>query len=433
MQKNIFVVALDQFTEALFATINHPDDYLYHSLLPSEKIISAPNYSMSDLIEEGCHKITNFKGSVDAVVCYWDFPATLLLPIFRQAAGLPTTSLESILRCEHKFWSRQIQSKVVPEIIPKAVPFDPFCDDPLTQIDLAYPFWIKPVKAHSSILGFRIESKEDFYRALPQVRNRIGRLAEPFNYIFRQVDVPPEIAHIDGSHCVAEEIISAQDQCTLEGYVFNGETIVYGVVDSLREKSFSSFSRYHYPSRLPQDVQEQMVAITKKVMPLTGLNNEPFNIEFFHAPNTGRITLLEINPRISKSHCPLFYFVEGASHQEVMVELALGKRPHYPHRTGSYAMASKFMVRRYTGDALVRRVPSNDEIAAIKEQIDGVMALAWVKEGERLSRFQDTDSYSYEYANIFVGGNNEDELLSKYNSVIQKLPFEFEPITELRQ
>lgn len=430
MHKNIFVVALDEFTDALFATINHADNYLYHSLLPPEKIISAPRYSMPDLIEEGCHKITNFNGSVNAIVCYWDFPATLLLPIFRQAAGLPTTSLESLLRCEHKLWSRVVQRNVAHELIPKTVPFDPFSESPLTQIDLDYPFWIKPVKAHSSILGFRIECREDFDRALPQIRNRIGRIAEPFNFIFNQADVPPEIAKIDGSYCVAEEIISAQNQCTLEGYVFNGETTVYGAVDSLREKNLSCLTRYHYPSRLSQDIINKMVAITKQVMPETGLNNEPFNIEFFHDPDTGCISLLEINPRISKSHCPLFYFVEGASHQEVMIELGLGMKPHYPHGKGRYPMATKFMVRCYTGDAMVQRAPTREEISAVQNEIDGVLVMVWIKEGDRLSHFTDTDSYSFEYANIFVGGMNEADLLDKYQRTMQKLPFEFQPMSD---
>lgn len=431
MHKNIFVVALDEFTAALFATINHAKDYRYHSLLPPEKIISAPSYSMPDLIDEGCQTLSRFNGSVDAIVCYWDFPATLLLPVFRQAAGLPTTSLESILRCEHKFWSRLVQSKVVNESIPRAAPFDPFSDDPFKQIELDFPFWIKPVKAHSSILGFRIEDREDFDHALPQIRSRIGRIAEPFNFIFNQVDVPPEIARINGNYCVAEEIISAQDQCTLEGYVFNGKTTVYGVVDSVREMNLSSLTRYHYPSRLPENVLQKMVAITKRVMPATGLNNEPFNIEFFHDPETGRITLLEINPRISKSHCPLFYFVEGVSHQEVMVDLALGKKPEYPQGKGRYPMATKFMVRRYSGDAIARRVPRREEIEALRKEVDGVLVVVWVKEGDRLSSFADTDSYSFEYANIFVGGESEEELVKKYQQCMKRLPFGFESLTSL--
>ena len=431
MKKNIFVIALDEFTNKLFDTIHHADNYQYHALLPPEKIISAPNYAMPELIDEARLRLASFGGSVDAIVSYWDFPATLMLPILRQSAGLPTTSIESILRCEHKYWSRTVQREVAQEMIPRVVPFNPFDEEPLNQIDLDFPFWIKPVKAHSSILGFNIENRADFYAAIPKIRERIGRFSDPFNDIFQKADTPSKIAPINGNYCLAEEIISAKNQCTLEGYVFNGKTTVYGVVDSLREENSSSFSRYHYPSRLPKEVLARMTDVTVRVMQRTKLNNEPFNIEFFHEPETGRISLLEINPRISKSHCPLFYFVEGASHQEVMVELGLGKKPEYPQGKGRYPMATKFMVRRYSGDAIVRRVPRRDEIEELQKEVDGVLVMVWVKEGDRLSNFVDTDSYSFEYANIFIGGESEEELVKKYQQCIKRLPFEFESVTKL--
>ena len=431
MKKNIFVIALDEFTNKLFDTIHHADNYQYHALLPPEKIISAPNYAMPELIDEARLRLASFGGSVDAIVSYWDFPATLMLPILRQSAGLPTTSIESILRCEHKYWSRTVQREVAQEMIPRVVPFNPFDEEPLNQIDLDFPFWIKPVKAHSSILGFNIENRADFYAAIPKIRERIGRFSDPFNDIVQKADTPSKIAPINGNYCLAEEIISAKDQCTLEGYVFNGKTTVYGVVDSLREENSSSFSRYHYPSRLPKEVLARMTDVTVRVMQRTKLNNEPFNIEFFHEPETGRISLLEINPRISKSHCPLFYFVEGASHQEVMVELGLGKKPEYPQGKGRYPMATKFMVRRYSGDAIVRRVPRRDEIEELQKEVDGVLVMVWVKEGDRLSNFVDTDSYSFEYANIFIGGESEEELVKKYQQCMERLPFEFESLTNL--
>lgn len=431
MKKNIFVLALDEFTNKLFGTIHNADKYQYHALLPPEKIIHAPNYAMSDLLDEARLKLAHFRGSVDAIVSFWDFPATLMLPILRQSAGLPTTSIESILRCEHKYWSRLVQREVAQEIIPRVVPFNPFDEEPLNQVNLSFPFWVKPVKAHSSILGFRIESSDDFYAVIPKIREGIGRFSEPFNEIFQKADTPSKVAPINGNYCIAEEIVSAKNQCTLEGYVFDGKTTIYGVVDSLREENPSSFSRYHYPSRLPKDVLEQMKDVTVRVMQRTKLNNEPFNIEFFHNPETGRISLLEINPRISKSHCPLFYFVEGASHQEVMVDLGLGCKPEYPQGKGRYSMATKFMVRRYSGDAIVRRVPSRDEIEALQKDVDGVLVVVWVKEGDRLSNVTDTDSYSFEYANIFIGGESEEELVGKYQQCMKRLPFEFESLTNL--
>jgi len=428
MKKNIFVIALDDFTRKLFGTVHHAERYRFHSLLPKKTVVAAASYSMPDMLAEAQQKLQDFNGPIDGIVCYWDFPATIMLPTLRQFAGLPTTSNESVFHCEHKYWSRVIQRQVVPELVPGVAAFDPYSADPLGMIDLSFPFWIKPIKAHSSILGFKIETAADFHAAIPAIKKTIGRFAKPFNYLFSQVDAPAEISAVDGSWCLAEEIIAAENQVTLEGYVFNGEVTVYGPVDSLRENNPSSFSRYHYPSRLPSHVLQRMTEATIKVMTATELNNEPFNIEFYHDPQTDNISLLEINPRISKSHCPLFYLVEGASHQEIMLDLALGIKPEYPHHSGGrYPMATKFMVRHYSGDALVKRVPSDDEIYAMRHKIDGVSVVVLIKEGQRLSDFVDQDSYSFEYANIFIGGHNEEELQQKYHRCMELLPFEFVP------
>ncbi|MDT8444844.1 MAG: ATP-grasp domain-containing protein [Desulfuromonadales bacterium] len=428
--KNIFVVALGDFNRRLLQTIRNADDYRFHSLLPAAKMVAAPEYPMADLLDEAQREIKTFEGTVDAIVGYWDFPTTLMLPTLRQMAGLPTTSAESVLRCVHKYWSRILQREAAPDLIPRFVAFDPFADDPFSIIDLDFPYWIKPIKAHSSILGFRIERREDFQVVLPQIRERIGRFSEPFNYLFERAEVPPEISAVNGNYCLAEEIITAENQCTLEGYVFNGEANVYGVVDSLREENRSSFNRYHYPSRLPGAVQQRMIEVTEHVLSKIGLDNEPFNIEFFHNPETDSLSLLEINPRISKSHCPLFFMVEGASHHEVMVELALGLRPKFPHGGGTYPMATKFMVRRYEGDALVRRIPRPEEIAAMQQKIDGIMVKLLTNEGERLSDLADQDSYSFEYANIFIGGQSEEDLQDKYHRCMDLLPFEFESLPD---
>lgn len=430
MKKNVFVIALGNFNRRLLQTIRGAANYNFHTLFSPEQMVAAPSYPMAELIEEARSEIQSFSGRVDAIVGYWDFPTTLLLPTLRTMAGLPTTSAESVLRCVHKYWSRTVQKEVAEDLVPRFNAFDPLADDPFSSIDLEFPFWIKPIKAHSSILGFRIENRDDFEKALPQIRKGIDRFAKPFNYLFERAGSPAEIAAIDGRHCLAEEIISAENQCTLEGYVYRGEPRVYGIVDSLRERHNSSFSRYHYPSRLPDQVLQRMIAATDRVMRRIGLDNEPFNIEFFHDPDTDRISLLEINPRISKSHCPLFYFVEGASHQEVMVELALGRQPEYPRGEGAYLMASKFMLRRYSGDALVKRVPSKSDIETMQKEVDGSMIKLWVTEGDRLSDYVDQDSYSFEYANLFIGGQSEEDLQKKYDRCMELLPFEFAPLAD---
>ena len=56
---------------------------------------------------------TRFDGRIDAIVGYWDFPVSTLVPILGERYGIRSTSLESVVKCEHKYWSRLEQQKVI--------------------------------------------------------------------------------------------------------------------------------------------------------------------------------------------------------------------------------------------------------------------------------------------------------------------------------
>lgn len=425
-KKNIFVVGLDDFNLGLMQQLKNSHGYRFHALIDHSEIVHASRYPVERLLREAKEKLRSFDGSIDAIVGYWDFPTSTILPLLRREFGLPGPTLESVLKCEHKYWSRLEQAGVTPECTPQFAVVDPFADRTQATLDLAYPFWLKPVKSHSSHLGFRIRNAKDLKRALEATREDIFRLAEPFNYILGQARLPAEVTPVSGSCCIAEEIISSGRQCTVEGYVCQGEVVVYGTVDSVRERTHrSSFARYQYPSRWPVRIQQRMAAVIRKVILHIGLDNTPFNVEFFWHSRTDRIWLLEINPRISKSHCPLFEMVDGQSHHKVMIEVALGRKPDYPQRQGRFRCAAKFMLRRFE-DACVAGVPSDREVRRLEKQFPGTRIQVLVREGMRLSQLRHQDSYSYEYAVVFMGGDNPRQLLDKYRSCSEALNFRFD-------
>ena len=194
--------------------------------------------------------------------------------------------------------------------------------------------------------GFTPTEADDLRRAIPIIRDQIELFAKPFNHVLSQASLPPEIAAVDGYHCIAEKLISAGRQCTLEGYALNGEVEVYGVIDSVREGEHRScFSRYQYPSRLPRRVQMRMIGAAKQLVRAIGYDGSPFNIEFYWDDRSDRISLLEINARISKSHCPLFEEVDGSSHQQVMIDVALGRSSSISRRGTTVILASVSLTR----------------------------------------------------------------------------------------
>ena len=424
--KNVFVMALDDFNRAMLERLQGAEGIQFHSLLDLDTAVDTRHYDIPALLERARTQLREFPERVDAVVGFWDFPTSTMLPIIQREFGLNGSSLESVLFCEHKYLSRVEQAKVAPAQTPAFAAFNPFDPKVLDEPPLAYPFWVKPVRSHSSQLGFRVNNREDFAHAVSQIRRNIHFLAEPFNELMRHAQLPDSLKAVDGWHCMAEQIISGGRQCTVEGYVLDGEITIYGTIDSLREGVHnSSFSRYQYPSSLPEAVQRDMYDAVEGFLKKVGFNNSPFNVEFFYEEETDQLWMLEVNTRCSKSHSPLFEMVDGASNTQAMVDVALGQKPRFPEKGGSYRLATKFMLRE-NEDAYVRRVPTAEEIRAIESEIPGTRVLIIAHEGWHLSSLYHQDSYTFETANLFVAGDSLDEIEAKSEQVKARLNFELE-------
>ena len=422
-RKQIFVVGLDEFNRHKLQRLPHAAECDFHPALDFTDIRNVDRYDMAALIDKASDTIRTAGVKPDAVVAYYDFPATDLVPILAERFGLRGPSLEAVLKCEHKFWSRLEQQKVIPEYIPQFFAFDPFDDQAMEKIPLMAPYWIKPIKSFRSFLAFRINDANDFSRAIPEIRAKIGYMNEPFNYLFEAFPLPAEIGGMPES-CMAESLLSGS-MCTVEGYVYDGEVVIYGVVDSVREQDRSSFSRYEYPSSLPQEVQFRMADVSRRAVSGIGLDNSPFNIEFFWDQTYNRVGLLEINPRISQAHTDLFEKVHGVSHHSIMLDVALGRKPEPMEYHGRFRLAGHFMLRTFEA-GLVRAIPNEKQIQQVADEMPGTIVKLHVHPGQRLSELKGQDSYSYELAVIYIGGRDQAELLEKYQRCLEALSFDIE-------
>lgn len=431
-RKNIFVFGLDDFHRADLEALPRADEFQFHSLLTLEEATRADLHPVDETLEQAQQILEEFDGPVDAIISHWDFPSSVMVPILRQRFGHPGPTVESVLRCEHKYWSRREQQQVASEVVPSFAAVNPFADDPLENVDFDYPFWLKPVKAHSSNLGFRIDRRQDLDEALPQIRDRIALFGEPLNYLTGFAQLPEEIRQVDGYHCIAEAIISEGHQCTLEGYRYQGDFQIYGAIDTIRDAKIKScLSRYEYPSRLPREVLERMKETSTRILDHMGYDDAPFNVEYFWHEDTDDIYLLEINSRISQSHCPLFALVDGESHQQVVIDLALGKRPRRPEQQGGHKVAAKFMMRVFE-DGVVAHAPSAGDETLLNERFPEARFHSHVSDGQNLSALPFQDSYSFNIADIYMGAGDDEELLEKYNTAKQMMPFEILRRPEIR-
>ena len=420
MPKNVFVIALDSFNRRKLESLQIASECTFHRLLSDEVLKGGDQgYDIDAMLREGERQLKEFEGSIDAVIAYRDFPESTVQPLLAQKAGVPTASLEAVLKCEHKYWSRLAQKRCIPDHVPDFVRFDPFDADPFSAITLDVPFWMKPVKSFASHLGFRIHDDADFRRALAETRMYIRRLSGPFDRLLELADLPAEVGGVGQTWCLAEQIIGGH-QCTLEGCVFNGRPYTFGVVDSVRVAGSSSFARYQYPSQLPATVQKRMSELAERLVTHLGYDNAPFNIEFYWDEAEDQIWLLEINPRIALHHADIFEKVDGLSNYAMAVDVALGVEPSFPREGGEYGCAATFFLREFE-DAFVTRAPSVEELQRIEERNPGCFIELRVREGQRLSQMMEQDAYSYALALIYVGGADEAEIEAKYNQIVEEL------------
>ncbi|HET7388224.1 MAG TPA: ATP-grasp domain-containing protein [Nocardioidaceae bacterium] len=366
-------------------------------------------------------------GHVDAIVGYWDFPVSSLVPMLCRRRGLPSPPLESVVKCEHKYWSRLEQQKVISEH-PAFGVIDLDQPDELPD-GVAFPVWVKPVKSASSELAFHVQNQDELATAMAEIRAGAGKMGEPFEFVLDQVELPDEIASVGGTAALVEESVSGA-QLTVEGYAHDGEVRVHGIIDSLTYPDSPSFRSYHYPSSLPQPVQDRLVDNSTRVIRQIGLSPSAFNIEYFWDAETDRLALLEVNPRLSQSHAWLFEQVDGVANHQVMVRLALGQPPGLPRREGAYGVAAKYFLRRFD-DGVVTTAPPPELLERVEREVDGVQVHPVATEGSRLSAQRQQDSYSFEVAQTHVAAADREELEEKYLRCVQMLGYEIDgdPLT----
>lgn len=168
---------------------------------------------------------------------------------------------------------------------------------------------------------------------------------------------------------------------------------------------------------------------TDRLLRHLGYDNATYNVEYFYQPKTGKLMLLEVNPRLSQSHSDMFEKVDGATNFQIMLELALGREPDFPLRRGRYGCAAKFHVRVFE-DGIVSHAPDAADIERIEHEFPETLIEVKVRQGDRLSEMLEQDSYSYDIAHVHTGARDQKALLDKYNRILQALHFEFDAVPD---
>jgi len=217
---------------------------------------------------------------------------------------------------------------------------------------LTYPLFIKPVKAAFSVLAATIRSEQQLH-----AHTRFGawelwvirHLVEPFEEIARQ-----RLPQAGTAHRLLLEEPMRGSQYNLDGYVFNNTVHEIGIVQALMYPGTEAFLRFDYPSGLQPSVHDQAMQVARKFLQAIGFSHGMFNMEFFHDAATGKLTVIEFNPRMAPQFSDLYRRVDGVDLHRMALELAWGRDPGLEPCVQPVAGAASSFVYRIFDPAMRR-------------------------------------------------------------------------------
>lgn len=352
-----------------------------------------------------------------AVVSNHEQFGALAAAMLAERMGWPGTPVEAVLACQHKLYARQVLAAAAPEANTGFAPL-PSRYGELPPEDLHYPLFVKPVKAAFSVLARTVHGRAqlaELTRFSPWELWVIRHLVEPFERV-----VQARLPQAGSAHRMLLEDPLDGDQYNLDGYVLNGEVRALGVVRSVMYPGTQAFMRFVYPGGLAEDVGARALDVARRFLAAVGFDHGLFNMEFFHDPASGRISVIEFNPRMASQFSDLYLRVDGVDLHRVALELAHGRDPALlPRRPGSAGAAASFVYRSFDPEARPP-MPGRNRRAALAARFPDAMLFQFPKTSGQIARdFKWLGSYRYGI--LHLGGSDLADLGARCHAASQLL------------
>ena len=347
-----------------------------------------------------------------AVVSSHEQFGALTAALLAERLGWPGTPVKAVLACQHKLYAREVLNRICPEASVNARLLDAEYGAPIPE-GLCYPAFVKPIKAAFSVLAKQVNSQEDLHQ-----HTRFGRwelwvirhLVEPFERVFQKRLPGQTSAH----RLMLEETVTA-DQFNLDGFVWQGQAAILGVVDAIMYPGTQAFMRWDYPSRLPSTIQQRALHHAQQFLAEVGFDHGLFNMEFFYDQASDKLTIIEFNPRMASQFSDLYQRVDGKDLHGIAVALAHGRHPDTARQTQPTAqVASSLVYRNFDPERAASSVtmPTRHQKEAAKLAFPDLLLMPFPKDKIAIERdFKWLGSYRYAIAHL--GGNSWADLQSR--------------------
>lgn len=91
VRKNVFVVGLDPHNRQVLEASPDAADYQFHTVLSFAEIYGEV-ISFDDALASAQQVLDAFDGPVDAIIGFWDFPVSSLVPLLRKRSDSSPTA-----------------------------------------------------------------------------------------------------------------------------------------------------------------------------------------------------------------------------------------------------------------------------------------------------------------------------------------------------
>ena len=196
----LFVLGLDEQNRELLEDLPAAD-LSFHGLLDTEHLIGAKaeDLDIAALLTRARDELASADESPDAIIGFWDFPVSSMVPMLCESLGLPSAPLTAVVRCEHKYWNRLEQAMVTDDLPSFGIAsMERRGEHDELPEGMGFPVWVKPVKSASSEMAFHVADQDELDAAMDEIRDGIDRMGEPFQYVMDRLDLPEEIADLVG-------------------------------------------------------------------------------------------------------------------------------------------------------------------------------------------------------------------------------------------
>lgn len=354
-----------------------------------------------------------------AVVSSDDYPGSALAAAVAKRLGLPGPEPEITLICQHKYLSRLAQAKLVPDAVPPFALIDVDEGAPLPE-GLSFPLFVKPVKSFFSIGAATVSSASELAAILPRWAD-LDQFFLPLDRLLQRYTG----SSIGTKRLLAEGLLKGE-QVTVEGYVHAGKANILGVVDSVMFPGTLAFSRFDYPSSLPESVQTRMAEIAATLIEGLGFDHGLFNIEMMYDRDADGIFVIEINPRMASQFADLYEKVDGTSSYMVLLDVAQGRAPRFVPRQGRYGFAASFVLRSFE-DHIVATLPKEADLDRLACLYPDIRVELHATLGRKLSD-ELQDGISYRYGIVSLGGRDRADVLEQFEACRDRLGITLQPI-----